>query len=320
MSALPTRRRVLRILASTSLLAASRAHAHGRSEWRGSALGAEISISFDSDGRTSREEAVARIMSEIERLEAIFSLQDARSELSRLNADGRLDDPSPDMLHVLAVGGRIHRSTRGRFDPTVQSLWKFYVDWYAQGRARAQPPESELRRLDASIGFDAIRIGPDAISMPPGYALTLNGIAQGHITDRGVAILRDLGFGRVLADLGEIGAIGAIGGQAPDESWKVRLPDGATAALRDGALATSAGSATPLADNGDHHLFDPVARRPARIWDWLSIGHPSATIADGLSTGLYCLTPPDCGQALRAFPGARLWGRTQSGETVGIGG
>lgn len=309
----PTRRRFLRIMAAAPVLATTASMADDRSEWRGSALGAEISIVFDGLGRKSRQAAIERIMAEIERQEAIFSLQDARSELSRLNAAARLDSPSPDMLHLLSVSREIHKATNRRFDPTVQSLWRFYVEWYGADRARSRPPDIALARCGQKVGFDEVHVGPNGVEMPRNFALTLNGIAQGHITDRGVAILKDLGFTRVLADLGEIGAIGP---RATGDSWRIARPDGATIPLQDAALSTSAGSGTRLADNGDHHIFDPVSLRPARIWNWMSVAHPSATIADGLSTGLYCLSPEECVRAIGAFPGIRFWGQMAEGRIV----
>lgn len=309
----PTRRRFLRIMAAAPVFATAASAASDRSEWRGSALGAEISIVFDGAGRISRQAAIERIVAEIERQEAIFSLQAARSELSRLNASGRLDCPSPDLLHVLSVSREIHKATNRRFDPTVQSLWRFYVEWYGADRTRSRPPDIALARYGERVGFDRVHFGPNGVEMPRDFALTLNGIAQGHITDRGVAILKDLGFTRVLADLGEIGAIGP---RVTGDPWRIARPDGATIRLQDAALSTSAGSGTRLADNGDHHIFDPISLRPARIWKWVSVVHPSATFADGLSTGLYCLSPDECVRVLEVFPDARLWGQMADGLTA----
>jgi len=306
----PTRRRAITIFASAAASLATVGASRAAEEWRGAALGAEVSIVFDEIDPASRRIAVDRIMAEIERQESIFSLQMATSELSRLNAEGRLARPSGDLLHVLDRARQIHAATSGKFDPTVQTLWRNYVAWYAADRGRQRPSDEWLAAFAGRIGLGAVRAEPDAIVLPPGVELTLNGIAQGHITDSGVRILRDLGFNRVLVDLGETRA---MDGRADGSAWRVRLPDETPVALRDVALAASAGSATSFAANGDHHIFDPHTRRPARIWNWLSVSHPSAAIADGLSTGLYCLTPDACAASLARFPGARLWGRTVEG-------
>lgn len=317
MSDRPTRRRAIRIFATAAATLVTGFQSRADEEWRGTALGAEVSIRFDGVGGARGKQAIRAILAEIERQEAIFSLQFGRSELCRLNADGRLDAPSADLRQVLDVARRIHAATRGKFDPTVQGLWRHYVEWYAADRTRPHPAEEAVARLRETVGFDAVRVAPDRISIPAGAALTLNGVAQGHITDCGARILRDLGFAHVLVDLGETRALGPRGDGA---AWRVGLPDGAEIGLRDGAVATSAGAATRFADNGDHHIFDPHTGRPAVIWTWLSVAHPSAAVADALSTGLYCLEPDACAAALAAFPDARLWGRTARGETRTIGG
>ncbi|HMN73360.1 MAG TPA: FAD:protein FMN transferase [Rhodoblastus sp.] len=309
----PTRRRVLRILAAaaaTSLAPPARAESF---EWRGAALGADVSVVFSSADAAAAEAAVARIVAEVERLESIFSLQRGDSELARLNAAGRLDAPSPDLVHVLARSREAYATTRGKFDPTVQPLWTFHVDWYAADRRRARPTEEDLADVRSRVGFSRVRIAPEAIELPARGALTLNGVAQGHITDRATDLLRAAGFRNVLVDLGETRVIET---RVDGSAWRLELPDGRRIALSGGALATSSGAATQFADNGDHHIFDPATGRPAPHWRWLSVAHPSATVADGLSTGLYCLPPAEAARAARDMAGVRIWGATAAGETV----
>lgn len=309
----PTRRRVLRILAAAAATSLAPRASGKNIEWRGSALGADISILFSSATDGSTDTAVASIICEIERLEAIFSLQRGESELARLNAAGRLDAPSPDLVHVLARAREAYAATHGKFDPTVQTLWKYHVDWYAADPERDRPSESDIADAIGRVGYERVRLAPDAIELPSGAALTLNGIAQGHITDRATALLREAGFRHVLVDLGETSAIDA---RADGAAWRVALPDGSRIGLADCALATSSGGATRLARNGDHHIFDPTTGRPANHWRWLSVAHRSATVADALSTGLYCLPPPQAIAAARASHGVRLWGETANGEGV----
>lgn len=315
MPAEPTRRRVLRILAATAATSfAPRAGATTR-EWRGAALGADVSIRFADVESAAAEAAVSSILAEVERLEAIFSLQHGDSELARLNAAGRIAAPSPDLVHVLNLSRQAHTATGGKFDPSVQPLWSFHVDWYAADRSRPRPTESDLAAVRSRVGFTRVRIAPEAIELPLGASLTLNGVAQGYITDRACALLRAAGFRHVLVDLGETRA---LDGRADDDPWRLALPDGTRVALADSALATSSGAATPLGDRGDHHIFDPESGRSAAWWRWISVAHRSAAVADALSTGLYCLPPDAAEQAVRAMPGTRIWGVTSQGRRVTV--
>ena len=308
-----TRRRALQIFVGSAACALTPRAGASPYQWRGAALGADVSILFSDTLESRAERAVAGILDEIERLEAVFSLQRLDSELSRLNATGRLQAPSPDFLHVLSLAAQAHRITAGRFDPTVQPLWRFYLDWYAGDRTRARPPEDEIAAARSRVGFARVRIAAEEIVLPAAFSVTLNGIAQGYITDRACALLRAAGFAHVLVDLGETRALDA---RADGRAWRIELPDGRAAPISTGAIATSAGAATQFAENGDHHIFDPVTGRPARFWRWLSVSHASATLADALSTGFYCLPPDEALRAASSISGVRLWGETLDGKTV----
>jgi FAD:protein FMN transferase len=310
----PTRRRVLTLFA----LGAGAAYfgegaATATREWRGEAMGAQVRLLFAGEGMVAPQEAVGEIMEEIERLERIFSLSRADTEISRLNAEGRLASPSLDFLSVLDLCARVHRASGGLFDPTVQPLWDFYIDWYARNLDRAPPsgPDFEAARL--KVGFDGIAFDANMVALRDHGRVTLNGVAQGYVTDRGVEILKRRGFDRVFVDLGEMRAIGT-----PEQGfWKVDLPNKRDAIrLADGALATSAGSGMVFAHNGDHHLFDPRTGRPARHWAWLTAHAPSAVVADALSTALYVAPREQIRAILAAFPGASAWAAEKDGRVI----
>ena len=55
----------------------------------------------------------------------------------------------------------------------------------------------------------AYRPERNASTSPPGMAITLNGIAQGYITDRVADLLRNEGFDQAMVDLGEWRALGS---------------------------------------------------------------------------------------------------------------
>ncbi len=107
-----TRRRALQIFVGSAACALTRRAGASPYQWRGAALGADVSILFSDTLESRAERAVASILDEVERLEAIFSLQRLDSELSRLNATGRLQAPSPDFLHVLSLAAQAHRMQR----------------------------------------------------------------------------------------------------------------------------------------------------------------------------------------------------------------
>jgi len=309
-----SRRRVLTLFAlGAGLVSLGGSPFASEYEWRGEAMGAKVRLLFAGRGLVAPQRAVDEIMTEIERLERIFSLSRADSEISRLNATGRLAVPSLDFLSVLDLCASTHRASGGLFDPTVQPLWDLYIDWYRSDLDRAPPDGVDFVAARRRVGFDKLIFGAERMTLRDDARLTLNGVAQGYVTDRGVEILKRLGFDQVFVDLGEMRALGV-----PEKGfWTVDLPDHRNVVrLRGGALATSAASGMVFAHNGDHHLFDPRTGRPARHWKWLTAYASSAVVADALSTTLY-VTPRESIEAiLSAFPGAAAWAVDTDGKAI----
>jgi FAD:protein FMN transferase len=130
----------------------------------------------------------------------------------------------------------------------------------------------------------------------PGMALTLNGIAQGFVTDRVVSMLRDAGITSSMVDMGEGRA---IGGQADGTPWRVGLADrqdserpDSVLELIDRAVATSspAGFYFDTARRFSH-ILDPRNGGASAAYRRLTVVGPNATTADALST-VYSLMDP----------------------------
>ncbi len=286
--------------------------------WRGVALGAraEIRLDVEAGGRAEATRIIAACRAEIDRLENIFSLYRADSAIARLNRDGRLEAPDADLLTLLSSAASVHRASDGAFDPTVQTLWEAYARIHTEisedNGSRRRQIAAAHERLAGRIGFDAVTIAPDRIAFGrPGMALTLNGIAQGFITDRIADLLRRRGLDHVLVDIGELRA---LDGRRDGSGWPVRIAepgnDKATARtlrLNNRALATSEPLGTTFDAAGRFgHIVDPRAGRPAARCRQVSVEAPSAAIADALSTA-FCLMPDDkARQAIKTFPGAEL--------------
>lgn len=273
-----SRRRFVTI-ASAACLAARPAHAF---RWQGTALGAHAQIVLDHPRAMAVTEAAR---AEIDRLEDIFSLFRPGSELSVLNATGGLDAPSAALLECLSLARAVHEATEGRFDPTIQPLWRLLAVSHRRGSA---PARAAIDRARAAIGFGRVRVEASRITLDRDQELTLNGIAQGYIGDCVGRLMRAEGIADVLIDTGEILAIG----NAPDgPGWPVTIAAERTSRRLTGrALATSAPLGTTLDAAGlIGHILDPRSGRlAAPVIRQVSVSADSAALADGLSTGL-CL-------------------------------
>lgn len=282
------RRRFLAL--SAAALVPAPGYSRTVTRWEGTGLGTSMSLDLVGAKPQRARQAFARVEAEITRIETLASLY-RDSALTRLNRDGHLGWPAPDLLDLLTLAGQVHAATAGAFDPTVQPLWLALA-------AGMDPAEARAR-----IGWNRVRLSPEEIHLDPGQALTLNGIAQGWAADRIVALLTAQGFAEALVDMGELAALGDMDGSG----WPavISTAEGESLAetrLINRALATSSPRGTLV--NGQPHILGPQGQPP--LWETVSVSAPSAALADALSTAFCLMDRPAIYVALSRFPQARV--------------
>jgi FAD:protein FMN transferase len=269
------------------------------SAWRGMALGADAVLQIHHPDADAASRLIERCLAEVRRLERIFSLYREDSAIRRLNNDGQLAAPPLEFVELMARSAQFHDRTGGAFDPTVQPLWELYADHFSKPGADPNgPPQKSVERALGRVGFAYADIGTGKIAFArPGMAVTLNGIAQGYITDRVVGLLRQSGIAHALVDMGEIRGLGGRPGGGP---WRIGLEDprnpGApaeTVMLDNMAVATSGGYGTPIDPaRRFNHMIDPASGRSGARYLSVSVIAPQATVADALSTAFTFLPLP----------------------------
>lgn len=234
--------------------------------WNGILLGANVSLTLAHPDRGRAHEIFKTCVMEIKRLENIFTLYDSHSELSRLNVNGFLQNPSPEMVDILRLSRTYHNITEGAFDVTVKPL--------------------EEGKSPDLVSLDKLHINQKEIRFEkPGMGITLNGIAQGYITDRITDLLKAEGLKNVLVELGEKRAIGLHPSGRP---WLLAIQGREeSVSLADKALATSA---SRNADTGKRHIVSPSGGHYACNHNAVSVIADKATMADALSTGFLLLS------------------------------
>jgi len=299
-------------------------------QWTGTSLGSPARLLIYHPDRAAAGWIVARCAAEIERLERAFALYRTDSELSRLNRDGRLESPSHDLSMLLARCQSLSELSGGAFDVTVQPLWNLYAAHFF-GQASPAPDGPDPAAIEGArrlVDWQGVDVSPRRIALArPGMGLTLNGIAQGYVTDRVTGILRQHGCDRVLANMG-CSEIRAIGRHADGRPWRVGLADprepetfAVTLDLCDGALCTSGGYGTTFEPTGRfHHLFDPATGASAGHAIAASVFAASATTADALSTTLYVMSPDLRPGLLAHFPGVSALITSPDGTALRVSG
>lgn len=278
-------------------------------EWRGTFLGAVATLRVYHTDKSRADELVRRVAAEARRLEAIFSLYQEDSVLSELNRHGALANPPSELSEVLFACNHYWEVTGGMFDPTVQALWRCYAESFS---TRGDAPTAGER--DAALrltGWQQVRFDRDRVVLGcSGMGLTLNGIAQGYVTDCVVADLRSSGIESCLVDMGELRTLG----RKPDgEQWSVAIEDasGKTSVslpVLNQAVATSGAYGFCFDSQGQcNHLFHPRTGLCAGPSKTITVVSDSATAADALSTAFTVMEEGAVSAALALSPGTRAY-------------
>lgn len=327
----PTRRRAIALIAATSAvsLAAGLKVGSGQGSdvgdtflrWQGNAMGANASLQIHDNDPKKSKRMLKLALDEITRLEKIFSLYRADSALVQLNRDGVLENPPAELVAVLANAKEISLATNGAFDVTVQPLWSLYRSHFSRENADPRGPSpQDVARVRNLVGYNALDVSANRILLSkPGMAVTLNGIAQGEITDIVSDLLALEGLEHSLIDLGETRTIGAHPEGRP---WQVGLKDAfdqtrvsGKVELNNQALATSAVTGTEFDATGcHHHILDPATGASGRGLISASVIARRAATADALSTAMLAATHPISPQTLARQGAEKIVTTDRDGE------
>jgi thiamine biosynthesis lipoprotein len=331
--AIRPRRRVLRLLAATSvagLAAATGALMGGSStensalhRWQGKALGADSTLLIHHPDVAEANRLIRLALAEIARLEKIYSLKRPDSLLVKLNREHRLENPPSELVALLDRARSWSEISAGAFDITVQPLWELYQNYFSGPDSDPDgPPETQISKIRQLVDYRALDVEPECICLDrPDMAVTLNGIAQGDITDRVAELLRAEGLNNSLIDLGEMRALGAHPQQRP---WRVGVWDPyaedsllTEINLNDRAIATSSVTGTVFDAAGQqHHLFNPESGRPSRGMISASVVARRAVDADACSTALLAARQPLAFESTVAMGIEQIFAIDNRGATI----
>jgi thiamine biosynthesis lipoprotein len=325
--ALPSRRRFLKIVAAAAVVPALAGGVRALAppgklyDWQLEVMGADSELALWHDDPVVAGRTIDQVRSEVARLDGIFSLYRNDSEISRLNRDGFLDNPSWELRDLLLAGRQFSELSAGAFDITVQPLWTLYAAHFWTGTDTSADIDAAARRVaEKLVDYRRIDIGPRRIEFGrTGMGVTLNSIGQGFIADRIADMLAEQGFKHVYADLGETRLIG----DHPDgRPWQIGLRDpkdparfGRMLDLENIGLAVSGGYGTQFEETGRyHHIFDPRTGLSAAKMTAIAVTAPRAMIANGLATAIYVAGREQAAKILGPHSGAKAVITTDGGE------
>jgi thiamine biosynthesis lipoprotein len=232
----------------------------------------------------------------IDRIEDLFSRFDPSSEIGQINrlSPGQSLRIGVETYECLKTALWVQSQTGGAFDVNVGGLVDFKGKNKPEGKTsydRTHARADILNQLELSRirGGYAVRFGsPKEEKNIGSLSLDLGGIGKGYALDRTLDVFSDWGIERALVHGGTSTAI-AMGtpseGIGRIKGWPVGVGGDWKCPktprkffLKDRALS---GSGTEVKGA---HIIDPRTGKPARghLAAWVS--HPSATVADALST------------------------------------
>ncbi|MCB0404779.1 MAG: FAD:protein FMN transferase [Bdellovibrionales bacterium] len=251
-----------------------------------------------------------QIQDRLDTIEASMSLYQSKSEISRLNRQGHLDDLSPDFRSVLEQALDYSKLTEGYFDITI---WSVLEEIQASFKKHGRPPEpTKLQPYAKLVDSALVQLEGSTIKFSrPGVKVSTDGIAKGYAVDEVAEYLLERGVSNFLINFsGNI----RTHGKKVDGQWKVAIQNPLTGEifdidLRQGAVASSGLEyASYSKDHKWHHLINPRTLLPARELAGSSVAGPSATVCDALSTAVLVMGRKNADRILsKNFPHYRFW-------------
>jgi FAD:protein FMN transferase len=261
--------------------------------------------------RTVLEGAMEAVFSEVAKVEQMMSFWQKDSEIARINrsAGVRPVRVSPELFGLIEEALSISRVSKGSFDITMGALVGL---WDFRAEAFHVPPEDEVRKRLALVGFRNIRLNPKDGSVfltKTGMAITLGGIGKGYAVDRAVHAVRSLGVKNGIVSAG--GDLMVMGRKENGELWKVGVKNPREEArmlcilpVSNAAVATSGDYERFRIVDGIryHHILDPRTGCPARGCMSATVVAKNATDADALATAAFVLGPEEAIALLESLP------------------
>lgn len=264
-------------------------------------------MEFTAYGKNS-EKAVDAAIEEVQKLDAMLSAENSKSEVYALNEQGNLQ-ATDDLAELILRGKEIYQETDGLFDDTiypVMKLWGFPTGNYHV------PTAAEVQKKLALVDGNKVEIqtrdsdekGRDSkekakfVTLGADQQIDFGGIAKGYTGQKLAELFQEYGVSSALVSLG--GNIQAIGTKTDGSSWKVgiRDPKGGqqdyigVLSVENQAVVTSGGYERYFEEDGKTyiHIINPRTGYPAD-GDLLSVTIVSrdGTLADGMSTALYIM-------------------------------
>ena len=286
-------------------------------------LGTAFELRVEAVDETAARAAETRALAEIDRLAAILSGYDAKSEFRRWMETSHVPTRvSPELFEILQSCDAWTSRTHGAFDPRVQALTALWTRTSKENRVPTATELADARKLmsEPAWKLDSSARTAERLTACP---LSFNSIGKGYIIGKATAAAFDpnQGVRGVLLNIGgdlrlagtmskRIGIANPFGDSETTEPV-TRIE------VKEKSVATSGNyqRGWTIAGQWYSHIFDPRTGQPATRAVSATVIADKAPLANVLATTL-CVLPVEEGLALiRSVEGAECLLITADGQT-----
>jgi thiamine biosynthesis lipoprotein len=261
-------------------------------------MGTRITVELWADDKDKADRAIDAVLDSMRHVDETMSTYKPTSEVSLVNAKAA-DGPMPitkELFDLLTTAKEYSVITEGAFDITYASVGYMY-----DFRNHIRPSEGQIQKALPAVDYRHVLLDPKKQTVQfsqKGVRIDLGGIAKGYSVDRGIEVLKSLGFTRAYVSAG---GDSRIIGDRFGKPWMVGIRDpskgeGAVITripLVDAAISTSGDYERYFEEEGVryHHIIDPHTGHSASKVRSATIIGPNATRTDGLSKTAFVLGP-----------------------------
>lgn len=242
---------------------------------------------------SNSEEAVNKAVQEINRLDAMFSVGNEDSDVTKINENGS-GEVSEETAFIINRAMQVSEKTNGAFDITIyplMELWGFTTKNYRV------PESSEIAEALKGVSYTNVSVKGQQVALTGGSSIDLGGIAKGYTSSRVIQIMKDYGIEHAIVNLG--GNVQVLGTKTDGSDWRVAIQNPASEnsylgilSTTDKAVITSGGYERYFEQDGQvyHHIIDTQTGYPSDSdLTSVTIVYSDGTTADALSTALFAM-------------------------------
>ncbi len=268
----------------------------------GPTMGSTYSVKFvrtESTPETLKlQQGVEAILAEIDQQVSTYRPDSLVSRFNQAPAGSCQPMPQP-VLDMVSLGERFSRDSEGAYDMTLLPL----LDAWGFGpgsRGEKVPDAAVIEAARQRIGHQHLHVRDGQLCKDVALQVDFNSIAAGHAVDRIAGWLQQQGVASYLVEA--TGEVKAAGRKPDGSAWRIAIEAphaGERVAQKilalDGlGISTSGDYRNYYEENGRRysHTLDPRTAAPiTHRLAAVTVVHPQATWADGLSTLLMVLGP-----------------------------